>query len=202
MVRNERLEPGAEAQPSPARGPAGDDLYMIRPTLDDLPVVAFPEGYGMRPMRLDEAGLWTDIQRDAEPFFQVQSEWFQQQFGSDAAVVAQRCYLIVNARGVAVGAISAWHNDNYHGESWGQVHWLAVRPAYQRLGLARAALAYCLAQLARWHSRAYLGTQSARIGAIRLYLAAGFRPDLDHPGAREAWLALRDKVGYPELADL
>ncbi len=184
-------------QSAPRQGPAGDSLYMIRPTLDDLPVAPFPEGYGIRAMRLDEAGLWTDIQRDAEPFFEVQSEWFGQAFGGDPDAVPQRCYLIVNARGVAVGTVSAWYNNNYHGETWGQVHWLAVRPAYQRRGLARAALAYCLAQLARWHDRAYLGTHSERIGAIRLYLEMGFRPDLDHPGARAAWLALRDKVGYP-----
>ncbi len=183
-------------------GPAGPELFMIRPTLDEIPQMPFPDGYGIRPMRLDEAGLWVDIQRDAEPYFDVQPEWFEQQFGSDLAAVPCRCYLVVNAKGVAVGTVSAWYKDDYHGETWGQVHWLAVRPAYQRLGLARAALAYCLSQLARWHDRAFLGTQSARIGAVRLYLEMGFVPDLDHPGAREAWLAIRDQVGYPALQEL
>lgn len=184
---------------APRQTPAGDELYMIRPTLDHLPIVPLPASYGIRSMRLDEAGLWTDIQRDAEPYFDVQPALFQRAFGSDLDAVPQRCYLMVNARGVAVGTVSAWYNNDYHGERWGQVHWLAVRPAYQRQGLARAALAYCLAQLARWHDRAYLGTQSERIGAIHLYLQMGFVPDLQHPGARAAWLALREKVGYPEL---
>jgi GNAT superfamily N-acetyltransferase len=192
----------ARADVAPRHSAAGYELYMIRPTLNELPSVAFPEGYGMRAMRLDEAGLWTDIQRDAEPYFDVRPGWFQQQFGSDLEAVPQRCYLVVNARGVAVGTISAWYNDSYQGERWGQVHWLAVRPAYQRRGLARAALAYCLAQLARWHGRAYLGTQSERVGAIRLYLEMGFVPDVRHPGARQVWLALGDKVGYPQLRGL
>jgi GNAT superfamily N-acetyltransferase len=183
-------------------GPAGQELFMIRTTLDDISQVPFPEGFRMRAMRLDEAGLWTDIQRDAEPYFQVQPHWFEQQFGGDLDAVPCRCFLIVNARGVAVGTVSAWYKDDYHGDRWGQVHWLAVRPAYQRLGLARAAMSFCLTQLARWHDRAFLGTQTARIGAIRLYLEMGFRPDLEHPGAREAWLAIRDQVGYPALQEL
>lgn len=191
-----------EAPTGPVRGPAGDEVYMVRESLDDIPEAPFPDGFSIRAMRPDEAGLWVDIQRDAEPYYEVQPDWFEDQFGSNLAAVGWRCFLIVNARGVAVGTISAWANHDYHGETWGQVHWLAVRPAYQRLGLARAAMAFCLTQLARWHDRAFLGTQSERIGAIRLYLDMGFRPDLDHPGARQAWLALRDRAGYAQLQDI
>lgn len=191
-----------EPPTGPVRGPAGDEVYMVRYTLDDLPAVQFPEGFGIRAMRPDEAGLWVDIQRDAEPYYEVEPDWFQEQFGSNMGALGWRCYLIVNSRGVAVGTISAWVTHNYHGEVWGQLHWLAVRPAYQRLGLARAASAWCLSQLARWHDRAVLGTQSVRIGAIRLYLEMGFRPDLNHPGARDAWLAIREKAGHPGLEDL
>lgn len=187
------------SQQGPKRGAAGYELYMVRFSLQDVPEVPFPEGFSIRPMQPNEGALWLDIQRDAEPFFEVQPEWFEQQFGSNLPATQWRCFFIVNARGVAVGTISAWVNHDYFGEVWGQVHWLAVRPAYQRRGLARAALAYCLRQLARWHERAFLGTQSARHGAIRLYLEMGFQPDLRHPGAREAWLALRNEVDYPEL---
>jgi len=111
-----------------------------------------------------------------------------------------RSYLVTDPRGIAVGTVSAWQDPDYLGEPWGQVHWLAVRPAYQRQGLARAALAYTLRQLARWHTRAYLGTQSRRVGAIRLYLDMGFVPDLRHPGARRAWESVSREIEHPALA--
>ncbi len=180
-------------------GPAGIELFMIRPSLSDVPDVPFPDGYGIRTMAPDEGGLWTDIQRDAEPYFPVPSEWFVQQFGQNLPAVAWRCFLIVDARGVAVGTVSAWYKDDYHGEPWGQLHWLAIRPAHQRRGLARAAVSYALQQLSHWHERAFLGTQSARLGAIRLYLDMGFVPDLAYPGAASAWRTISQDLDHPAL---
>jgi GNAT superfamily N-acetyltransferase len=109
---------------------------------------------------------------------------------------------VTGPRGVAVGTLSAWSDTQYLGEPWGQVHWVAIRPAYQRKGLARAALAYTLQQLAQWHERAYLGTQSLRLPAIRLYLEMGFVPDLRHLGAPEAWANVAQQIDHPALRDL
>ena len=39
---------------------------MVRTHMENIPQYPFPEGYGIRPMRLDEGGLWTDIWNDAE----------------------------------------------------------------------------------------------------------------------------------------
>ncbi|MHB1318562.1 MAG: GNAT family N-acetyltransferase, partial [Anaerolineae bacterium] len=185
----------------PPRGLSGASLYMVRTTLQDIPDIDFPEGYGIRAMRPNEGGLWLDIERDAEPFFHIEDGLFERVFGSNQAAMAWRCYLVTGPRGVAVGTLSAWSDLDYLGESWGQVHWVAIRPAYQRKGLARAALAYTLRQLARWHTRAYLGTQSYRLPAIRLYLDMGFLPDLRHPGAREAWAEVAAKLDHPALRD-
>lgn len=172
---------------------------MIRRDLTDIPDVPFPEGYGIRPMQPDEGGLWADIWRDAEPYFAIEDGLFERVFGSNLPAIGWRCYLVTGPRGVAVGTISAWIREDAQGESWGQVHWVAIRPAYRRLGLARAALAYTLHQLARWHTRAYLGTQSYRLGAIRLYLDLGFEPDLGYPGAREVWLRVAEELDHAAL---
>jgi GNAT superfamily N-acetyltransferase len=201
LFRARQGVPEEQAVPPP-RGPSGDVLYMVRHSLTDLPAVAFPEGYDIRAMQPNEGGLWQDIERDAESFFRIEDGLFERVFGSNLAATAWRCFLVTGPRGVAVGTLSAWSDTQYLGEPWGQVHWVAIRPAYQRKGLARAALAYTLQQLAQWHERAYLGTQSLRLPAIRLYLEMGFVPDLRHLGAPEAWANVAQQIDHPALRDL
>lgn len=177
-------------------------VVMTRPHLNDIPEIAFPEGYGIRPMRHNEGGLWEDIQRDAEPFFTVEPGLFEREFGHDPGAIPRRCYLIVGPDGCAVGTISAWYERNFKGQDWGRVHWVAVRRAHQGRGLAKAGLSFTLRQLARWHERAMLDTSTGRVAAIRLYLDFGFAPDLDPPFAREAWAAFRQRLDHPALRDV
>ena len=79
------------------------------------------------------------------------------------------------------------------------VHWVAVRPAYQGRGLGKAMLSFTLNQLAQWHDRAFLGTQTKRLAAIWLYLSFGFVPDLEQPGAIEAWRTVKEQLHHPVL---
>lgn len=188
-----------EGRRGPQAGGAGVSVDMIRPHLLDIPQIPCPEGYGIRPMRLDEAGLWTDIERDAEPYFPIADDLFWREFGSDPQAIQWRCFIVTDDRGVGVGTISAWYDRDYKGQDYGKVHWVAIRPAYQGKGLGKAALAYALNQLARWHDRAMLNTQTGRIPAIKLYLNFGFLPDLDPPGAVEAWRQVAGQIKHPTL---
>lgn len=166
-------------------------VIMIRPDLRDIPEAPFPPGFGIRPMTAADAGLWEDIERDAEPFFQVESGLFWREFGSDPDAISRRCFLIVAPNGCAAGTISAWYDRDFRGRDWGRIHWVAVRPAWQGKGLAKAGLAYALRELARWHESAYLVTSVGRLGAIRLYLNFGFQPDYEAPRGPEAWAHYR-----------
>jgi GNAT superfamily N-acetyltransferase len=168
----------------------------------NIPVVPFSAGYAIRPLRPNEGGLWEDIWRDAEPFFPIDYGLFDKEFGDDWPAVGRRCWIITAPDGIAVGTISSWYARNYKGKDWGRIHWVATRKAYQGKGIMRAGLSYALLQMAQWHERAVLGTSTGRVGAIKLYLDYGFVPDLDLPGAREAWLAFRQKLNHPALAIL
>jgi len=183
----------------PRIGPAGAHVIMFRPHMRDIPRAEFPGGYGIRPMTLDDIGLWTDIERDAEPWFPIGSDEFRHVFGDELAAVGRRCFIITDSRGLGVGTISAWYDREYRGGQWGRIHWLAVRPAHQRKGLARAGLALAMRKLAQWHDRAMLATQTRREGAIRLYLDFGFVPDLADSGARAAWGELAGRMRHPAL---
>ncbi len=184
----------------PERGPAGLPVWMVRPNMDNIPQIALPEGFSMRPMRLDEIGLWTDIWRDAEPYFQIKGDTFMGVYGLDLPAVERRVFFVVDEPGVAVGTISAWYDRNFKGVDAGRIHWVAVRPAFQNRGLAKGMMTFAMNRLAQWHRVAYLDTQSKRIGAIKLYLDFGFLPDMDADGAVEAWREVAKDLKHPALA--
>jgi GNAT superfamily N-acetyltransferase len=197
-----REKQGLEEKPRAASvtpGAAGYGLRMIRPHMDDIPLVPFPEGYSIRPMRLGEGALWTDIERDTEAYFPIGDRLFENEFGRDPQATQWRCFFVVNEKGVAVGTVSAWYNRTLKGQDYGQIHWVAVRPAYQGKGLGKAALSYALNQMAQWHERCFLDTQSKRLPAISLYLDFGFLPDMDEPGATEGWREVKEQLTHPAL---
>lgn len=166
-------------------------VNMIRPNLRDVPNIPFAEGFGIRPMTLEESGLWEDIERDAEPFYKIEPGLFMREFGGDHGSIPQRCFLMIAPNGCAVGTISAWYDRNFRGREYGRIHWVAVRPAWQGKGLAKAGLSQALKVLAQWHDCAYLRTSIGRVVAIKLYLKFGFEPDMGAPRAPEAWAHFR-----------
>lgn len=176
-------------------------VTMIRPHLRDLPEPVFPPGWGMRAMTVQDVGLWTDIQIDAERFLTIRPDLFLKEFGSDLEAVPARCFLLTDPRGLGMGTISAWYNRDFRGAEYGRIHWVSVRPACQGRGLGKAELAYALRVLAPWHDKAYLVTSTERVVAVKMYLDFGFRPDLEPEGARESWTALARTLKHPLLEE-
>lgn len=165
-------------------------MTMTRLSLAHLPArVPLTPGISLRPMTgPDEAAAWTAVQRSAERFETIGDTLFDREFGGaeDEDAIPVRCLLALDTEtGEAVGTASAWHGGDpgARGRDWGRLHWVAVRPAYQRRGIARALVLECLYVLrALGHERAYLVTSTARTGAIALYTDLGFVTD---PAYRE-----------------
>lgn len=183
----------------PASGAGGTNVLMLRSNLDGITDVPFPEGYGIRPMAREDVGLWTDIQRDAEPYLKITDTLFEREFGDDWEAIQWRCYIVINPKGLGIGTISAWYNADFRGARYGRIHWVALRPSCQGLGLGKAALSYSLKQLAQWHDRCYLATSTERVPAIQLYLNFGFVPDLSPPNAPAVWRELATRLKHPAL---
>ena len=195
--RQEYPEPGPRAETQITD--TGYPVKMIRDHLSDIPQVGFPEGFKIRPMRLDEGGLWTDIWRDADSRADFSPQMFHNEFGHDLQATQWRSFIVTNPRGVAVATISAWYHRTFKGQDYGQIHWVAVRRDYWGRGLGKAMLTHALNQMAQWHDRAFLETQSKRIPAIKIYLDFGFIPDLDAPNAGDAWQNVKDNLDHPVL---
>ena len=182
--------------------PAGQGVYMVRNDLDNIPQYAFPDGYGIRPMQLDDGGLWTDIWRDADPHTNPDPSMFHSEFSHDYQATTWRSFIVMDPRGLAVGVISAWYNQQFMGGVWGQIHWVALRQRVQGKGLSKPMMTHAMNQLAQWHNRAYLGTQTRRLTAIKVYLDFGFVPFTDAPGAEDAWRGVASKLKHQAFVDI
>ena len=75
---------------------AGNPVHMIRPHLRDVPEVGLPKGYAIRPLRVEEGAVWTDVVLDAEPWLELSKELFTNEFAHDLSSVPERCFFVVD----------------------------------------------------------------------------------------------------------
>ena len=193
-----RARQGLPALPV-APWPHDASFLMIRLNLQDIPDVPFPAGYGLRPMTVQDIGLWTDIQRDAEPHLRITDTTFLDEFGDDLAALPWRCFLVTDPAGRGIGTISAWYCRDFRGEDYGRIHWVCLRPSAQGKGLGKAAMSQVLRIMAQWHGRCFLQTSPERLAAIKLYLDFGFLPDFIPAGARASWEHVQSQLKHPAL---
>jgi ribosomal protein S18 acetylase RimI-like enzyme len=116
---------------------------------------------------------------------------FRDRFGTDAARLAERQLYLIAPGGEAVGTGTAWFDDDFLGARFGRVHFVAIVPACQGLGLSKPLMTrVCLRLRELGHDRAYLATSSTRTRAIRLYERFGFEPLIRGEADAAAWKAI------------
>lgn len=172
------------------------NITMIRENLDDIPQFALCEPFAIRRYEPGDENVWTDIHLKADRYNTITPDLFAKQFGSDVQVLRERqCYLC-KADARAIGTASAWFDDNYNGQRSGRVHWVAIVPEMQGKGLSKPLLAAVCNRLKELgHERACLGTSTARIPAVSLYLKFGFVPEIKDNNDVKAWKDVEEKLG-------
>ena len=98
---------------------------MIRQHMDQIPEFSFPSGIGIRTYRPDERNIWTRIQRAAEMFFDIDDQLFNREFGRDFKAMENRCFFLTD-HGKEIGTVTAWWQQDWRGQEWGQIHWVAI----------------------------------------------------------------------------
>lgn len=184
------------------RGAAGYGLIMVKRDMESIPDWPPPAGYNFYSMRQDDIGLWVDIERDAEPYVEIDHRAFYASFGMDIQALGGRCFILQDTRGCGIGTVSAWYENDFHGEKWGRVHWVAIRKAHWGKGLGKVLVSFVLHRLASEYDKAYLVTQSARIPAINLYLKCGFVPFIDSEEGKVGWREVRENLDHQILTNL
>lgn len=166
-------------------------VLLVREHWDHLAEYSLPPGWAIRWFEPGDETVWGRIQTAADHFNAITPDLFTRQFGNDQAMLARRqCYLLETG-GAAIGTGTAWFNDNFQGKPYGRVHWVALLPEFQGLGLAKPLMTMLCGRLRELgHERAYLTTSTSRIPAIKLYRHFGFVPFIRSAYEADIWREL------------
>ena len=173
-------------------------VIMATAYLAQTPVNSFPDGYGMRWYQPGDEDTWVQVQGASDRFNTITRELFIKTFGTDEQVLAERIGFLVDGNGHAIGTATAWIDNNWHGKTIGQVHWVAIVPEQQGKGLSRPMLsAVCQRLLQLGQTEAYLETSTRRIPAINLYRSFGFEPVIRDEAERQIWREVGPHLKVP-----
>jgi GNAT superfamily N-acetyltransferase len=176
-------------------------ITMARHNLEGIPRYPLPTGYSLRGYHPGDERLWREIHILAERYATITPELFEQEFGRDEAALTKRQLYLLNQDGKEIGTATAWFDDDYRGQAFGRVHWVALAPQYQGKGLAKPLMAaVCLRLRGLGHQRAYLVTSTARVPAVRLYLRFGFIPWPEGAADVRVWRQLESELGLTHAA--
>lgn len=175
------------------------EVVMERLSLESLPVLVEPAGWGVRAYQSGDDVNWTTIQTEADRYNVIGRDLFWHEFGRDKRDLSERVLFVWNTVDGVVGTAAAWWGSSAS-DPWGRVHWVAVRPSFQRRSLGRTlVVAVCHRLRELGHKHAYLTTATVRHEAIRLYLKLGFLPQLADVNSREVWSGLAIEMGDSTL---
>ena len=178
------------AKPPP---PPSPQLEMQRDTLQELPEIRIPDGYGLRTYRSgDEAGwcaiMEGNVGRDWTPATCREKLVNDPRFHPDSLFFAT-----FDSR--LVGSACAWSRDLTE-RIVGEVHMVAVLENQRGKGLGHlvnAAVLHRLKDLG--YRQAHLLTDDWRVPAIKSYLTAGFRPLHTHDSHARRWSDVFARLG-------
>lgn len=177
-------------------------LIMHRPDLDHLPDTTLPGGYRMQRWRPGDMAHWAAVETAAGEFAGLTDarNRFDQDFGTAPQDLGERCLLLWCGQ-EAVGTAMAWFGE-LDGVAMGRLHWVGIIPNYQHRGLAKPLVSSALRAMRRWHTQAYLTTQTTSYRAVQIYLDLGFLPVDSGAEAAEGWRLMRDLLPRPQAIEL
>jgi len=172
--------------------PVPRHLCMIRPSLDDLPPLVLPAGYGLRTFRDGDEEHWLRICRPEFGRYWTADLLHEQIL--DKPWFAPEHMFFVTRQGEPVGVACAWQRSA-DPEGTGSVHYIGLSPEHRGKGLGRvlmAAVLRCLRE--RGFERCDLLTEDFRWPAIGLYWKLGFRPMIGDELDRRRWKNIKHRL--------
>lgn len=154
-------------------------LYMCRKAGAPIPAFHLPAGFCFSYFRDGDETEWARIETSVLEF---NSEFaalmhFKKEFIPCSDELNRRCIFIETGDGEKIATSMAWWNS-VKGLRRPWLHWVAVDPKYQDLGLGKAVVSRVTALLAELEGDTdfYLHTQTWSYKAIGIYRNHGFEP--------------------------
>lgn len=172
-------------------------VTMKRNDLTTIPDYSLPEGFTLRLFQEGDQIEWSRVETAAGEFENKEKalERFNREFGSHLDEFQKRCLFIENKEGKVIGTTTAWYG-NYEktDEVIGRIHWVSLVPEYQGKGLSKPLLTEAMKTLAKYHTEAYLTSQTTSYKALNMYLDYGFKPVIRDEADEKAWRIVEEKL--------
>jgi ribosomal protein S18 acetylase RimI-like enzyme len=152
-------------------------IIMKRPKGASVPQFELPAGYTYDWFASGREVKWAEIETSVGEFETKEKSlaYFEKEYLPHSAELKKRSMFVLNQEGEPIGTITGWWSLT--GERCDvAIHWFAVRPEYQGLGIGKALISACIRNLLllEGDQDIYLHTQTWSHRAIALYLKSGF----------------------------
>lgn len=186
-----KRQPGAPLPRSPLLGSPQTTAVISGVASSDMPLwgaaipgVALPDGYSFVFYQPGDEQAWGEIETSVGEFEQVPDAvaYFARDYLPLQNELKRRTLFVQTATGEKVATFTAWWN--YTGaRRYPFMHWVAVKPQYQGLGLGKAIIAEGVRLMVAIEGDCvmYIPTQTWSHKAIRLYRWAGFELETTEP---------------------
>ena len=143
-----------------------------------IPESILPEGYRFEYFKDGDEMAWTEIEISVLEFTNTTEavEYFSKDYLPHIDELKRRTIFLISPDDEKVGTAAAWWS--FKGEKKVQsIHWVAVKPSHQKLGLGRALINMItsLSVQIDGDNEIYIHTQTWSHQAISLYLQGGYR---------------------------
>jgi ribosomal protein S18 acetylase RimI-like enzyme len=147
---------------------------------NDVPFfeVSLPNGFSFTKYTSGDEIYWAEIEKSVGEFKDVHEglKYFEHHYLPYIGEVSNRVIFLNTSNNEKIGTITAWWN--YTGAFRNlSLHWVAVKPEFQGLGLGRPLINYGIKTLIELDGNddIYVHTQTWSHTAIAIYLKEGFR---------------------------
>ena len=141
------------------------------------PTYELPHGFSVKAFAPGDEQYWAEIEASVGEFDSAGEArtYFVQEYLPELDQLRRRCRFIIAPDGRYAATCTAWTTQK-DGQTIGSLHWLAVKPEFQRKGLARV-LVQTIMQIFDdlGEYPVYLHTQTWSHAAVLLYCHEGFK---------------------------
>jgi GNAT superfamily N-acetyltransferase len=153
-------------------------FLMRRKKGAELPVYDLPGGYKFVLYNPGDEKSWAEIETSVSEFENETDAlaYFEKEFQplSELSELKKRCLFIENDKGEKIGTSTAWFCCPK--KCMPRLHWVAVKPQYQGLGLGKAIVSKCTQLMKELDGDVdfFLSTQTWSHRAVKIYEKFGY----------------------------